>query len=110
MMVKTRLWLAGEVSAHRDMPLIRRLLERVRRCAAPAPLLLCTDGLSAYVRAMRETFRDPVRTGAPGRPRLGPWRHLYIAQVVKRYVQRRVVDIERRIVVSAVSWMARPRV
>jgi transposase-like protein/IS1 family transposase len=98
MMVKTRLWLAGEVSAHRDMPLIRRLLERVRRCAAPAPLLLCTDGLSAYVRAMRETFRDPVRTGAPGRPRLGPWRHLYIAQVVKRYVQRRVVDIERRIV------------
>jgi transposase-like protein/IS1 family transposase len=98
MMVKTRLWLAGGVSAHRDMPLIRRLLERVRRCAAPAPLLLCTDGLSAYVRAMRETFRDPVRTGAPGRPRLGPWRHLYIAQVVKRYVQRRVVDIERRIV------------
>jgi transposase-like protein/IS1 family transposase len=98
MMVKTRLWLAGEVSAHRDMPLIRRLLERVRRCAAPAPLLLCTDGLSAYVRAMRETFRDPVRTGAPGRPRLRPWRHLYITQVVKRYVQRRVVDIERRIV------------
>ena len=98
MMVKTRLWLAGEVSAHRDMPLIRRLLERVRRCAAPAPLLLCTDGLSAYVRAMRETFRDPLRTGAPGRPRLRPWRHLYIAQVVKRYVQRRVVDIERRIV------------
>jgi hypothetical protein len=98
MMVKTRLWLAGEVSAHRDMPLIRRLLERVRRCAAPAPLLLCTDGLSAYVRAMRETFRAPVRTGAPGRPRLRPWRHLYIAQVVKHYVQRRVVDIERRIV------------
>ena len=96
MLGKTRLWLAGEGSAHRDLPLIRRLLERVRRCAAPAPLLLCTDGLSAYVRAMRETFRDPVRTGAPGRPRLGPWRHLYIAQVVKRYVQRRVVDIERR--------------
>jgi hypothetical protein len=84
MMVKTRLWLAGEVSVHRDMPLIRRLRERVRRCAAPAPLWLCTDGLSADVRAMRETFRDPVRTGAPGRPRLGPWRHLSIAQVVKR--------------------------
>ena len=25
MMVKTRLWLGGEVSAQRDMPLIRRL-------------------------------------------------------------------------------------
>ena len=34
MMVKTRLWLGGEVSEQRDMPLIRRLIERVRRCAA----------------------------------------------------------------------------
>ena len=75
MMVKTRLWLAGEVSAPRDRPLIRRLLERVRRGAAPAPLWRCTDGLSAYVRARRETCRDPVRTGAPGRPRRHPWRH-----------------------------------
>ena len=65
MMISTRLWLAGEVSEHRDMPLIRRLIERVRRCAASRPLLCCTDGLSAYVRAIRETFRDPARTGAP---------------------------------------------
>src|SRR5439155_9872310 len=98
MMVKTRLWLAGEVSEHRDMPLIRRLIERVRRCAAHRPLLLCTDGLPSYVRAMRETFRDPVRTGAHGRPRLRPWRHICIAQVVKRYAQRRVIAVERRIV------------
>jgi len=98
MMVKTRLWLAGEVSEHRDMPLIRQLIERVRRCAAHCPLLLCTDGLSAYVRAMREAFRDPVHTGAQGRPRLHPWHHLYIAQVVKRYVQQRVVAVERRII------------
>ena len=98
MLVKTRLWLAGEGSAPRDRPLIRRLLERVRRGAAPAPLLRCTDGVSADVRARRETCRDPVRTGAPGRPRLRPWRHLDIAQVVKRDVQRRVVDIERPIV------------
>src|SRR2546430_6045781 len=34
MMVCTRLWLGGEVSEQRDMPLIRRLIERVRRCAA----------------------------------------------------------------------------
>src|SRR5262244_745305 len=30
-MVRTRLWLAGEVSAQRDMALIRRLIVRVRR-------------------------------------------------------------------------------
>ena len=98
MMVSTRLWLAGEVSEQRDMPLIRRLIERVRACALHRPLLLCTDGLCSYIRAMRETFRDPVQTGAYGRPRLRPWRNVCIAQVVKRYAQRRVVDVERRIV------------
>jgi transposase-like protein len=55
MMVKTRLWLGGEVSTQRDMPLIRRLIERVRRCAAHRPLLVCTDGLVSSIRAVRET-------------------------------------------------------
>ena len=74
MMVSTRLWLAGEVSEQRDMTLIRRLIERVRACALHRPLLLCTDGLCSYIRAIRETFRDPVQTGTHGRPRLHPWR------------------------------------
>jgi IS1 family transposase len=98
MLVSTRLWLAGEVSEQRDMTLIRRLIERVRTGALHRPLLFCTDGLCSYVRAMRETFRDPVRMGAHGRPRLRAWRNVCIAQVVKRYAQRRVVDVERRIV------------
>jgi transposase-like protein len=98
MMVSTRLWLAGEVSTQRDMPLIRRLIEQVRRCAARCPLLVCTDGLVSYIRAIRETFRDPVHTGQGGRPRLRPWGHVCIAQVVKRYERRRVVAIERRII------------
>ena len=100
-MVKTRLWLGGEISEQRDMPLIRRLIERVRRCAARRPLLVCTDGLVSYIRAIREVFRDPVHTGKGGRPRLRPWRHLFIAQVVKRYERRRVVAAERRIVDGA---------
>ena len=41
MRVKTRVWLGGEVSERRDMPLIRRLIERVRRCAARRPLFVC---------------------------------------------------------------------
>jgi transposase-like protein len=98
MMVKTRLWLGGAVSEQRDLALIRRLLERVRRCAARRPLLVCTDGLVSYIRAIRETFRDPVHPGQGGRPRLRPWRHVFIAQVVKRYERRRVVETERRIV------------
>src|SRR6266403_5166432 len=98
MMVKTRLWLGGEVSEQRDMPLIRRLIARVRRCAARRPLLVCTDGLVSYIRAVRETFRDPVHTGTGGRPHLRPWRHVLIAQVIKRYERRRVVETVRRMI------------
>ena len=79
MMVKTRLWLTGEVSEHRDMPLIRQLSEWVRCCAAHRPLLCCTDGFVASIRALRETLREPQRTGAQGRPRLRPWRNVCVA-------------------------------
>src|SRR5438128_5008184 len=98
MMVSTRLWLAGAVSEQRDMTLIRRLIERVKRGAARCPLLVCTDGLVSYIRAIRETFREPVHTGTGGRPQLRPWRNILIAQVIKRYERRRVVETERRIV------------
>jgi transposase-like protein len=98
MMGKTRLWLGGEVSEQRDMALLRRLVARVKRCAARRPLLVCPAGLVSYIRAMRETFRDPIHTGKGGRPRLRPWRNVLIAQVVKRYERRRVVETDRRIV------------
>ena len=62
MLVTTRLWLGGEVSEQRDLPLIRRLIER-GALQARCPLLVCTDGLVSYIRAMRETFRDPVTRG-----------------------------------------------
>jgi hypothetical protein len=93
LMVRTRLWLGGEVSCHRDTSLITRLVERVRACAtksrAKAPLLFCTDGLCTYglctyglctyglctyVSAVRQVFRDPVRRALTGRPRLQAWR------------------------------------
>lgn len=96
--VSTRLWLGGVVSQHRDMALIVSLVQKIRACALPRPLLVCIDGLAAYVRAIRTVFRDPVATGRRGRPHLRPWRGLYIAQVVKQYARRRVVSVQQRIV------------
>src|SRR5215510_2850241 len=81
MMVKTRVWLGGEVSEQRAMPLIRRLLARVRRCATHRPLWVCTEGLCASIRAMRATLRDPGHTDMGGRPRLRAWRSILMAQV-----------------------------
>ena len=97
-MVKTRVWRGGEVSAQRAMPLSRRLIERVKRCAARRPLLVCTDGLVSDMRAIRETLREPAHTRQGGRPRLRPWRHVLIAHVVKRDERRRVVETARRMV------------
>ena len=96
--VTTRWWLAGEVREPRDMLVIRRLSERVRACALHRPLLCCPEGLCSALRAMRETCRDPVRTGAPGRLRLRPGRHSCLAQVVKREAPRGGVAVERRMV------------
>jgi transposase-like protein len=96
-MVRTRLWRAGAVSGPRDRPLMRRLMARVRRCAAHRPLVCCTDGLCSSRRAIRATLRDPVPTGRQGRPRWRRGRNLGVAQVVNRSAQRRVRDVERRI-------------
>ena len=106
--VRTRLWRAGEVRAPRDLALIRRRMGRVRRGAAHDPRLVCTDGWCSDRRAMREIVRDPVQTGGPGRPRVRPWRTLCLAPVVPRDTHRRVVDVERRIVVGTptrVAWL-----
>jgi len=84
MMVSTRLWWAGAVRAPRDLTRMRRLIERGRAWALPRPMLCCPDGVCSSIRAMRETCRAPVQAGVLGRPRLRPWRHSGMAQVVKR--------------------------
>jgi hypothetical protein len=66
--VPSRLWLGGVISPHRDRALITRLVRMVRACARSLALLICGDGLGAYVRAFLRVFRDPVRTGRRGRP------------------------------------------
>ena len=63
MMVSTRLWLGGVVQLSRDRGLADRLLSQVRRCAACLrPLLVLTDGWSAYVRRVG-VYEIPVRHG-----------------------------------------------
>jgi transposase-like protein len=63
LMVPTRLWLGGVVSAHRDRSLADRLLHHVRACCRPLPaILMCTDGWAAYVRRVG-VYEIPVRHG-----------------------------------------------
>jgi transposase-like protein len=105
--VSTRLWLGGVLSGRREFPLIAALMRQVRTCARCRPVLLCVDGLRAYVRAFRQAFRDPVHTGQPGRPRLRPWEGLCIGQVVKQYARKRVVAVTRRIALGTTAQVDR---
>jgi transposase-like protein/IS1 family transposase len=98
MMVSTRLWLAGAVQSSRDCSLADRLMAQVRRCAAGLrPLLVLTDGWSAYPGSIRRAFREKVkRTAGVGRACLQVWPELHIATVIKRTEKKRVVEITRR--------------
>jgi IS1 family transposase len=98
MMVSTRLWLAGAVQHSRDRSLADRLLSQVRRCAAGLrPLLVLTDGWSAYPGSIRRAFREKVkRTAGVGRACLQVWPELHIGTVIKRTQKKRVVEITRR--------------
>jgi hypothetical protein len=94
----TRLWLGGVISGQRDLPLITRLVRRVRACAATRAILVCVDGLASYATAFLKVFREPIRTGRRGRPRLVLPDGFQFAQVVKHSAKRHVVGITHRVV------------
>src|SRR5512135_246284 len=70
MAVPSRLWLGGVVSACPDLHLITAGVRMIRHAARGVEFLVCVDGLASYGTAFIRVFRDPVRTGKRGRPRL----------------------------------------
>jgi transposase-like protein len=80
----TRLWLGGVMSPQRDQALIMALVQQVRAGASHLDILVCVDGLSSYISALRRVFRDPVYTGRRGRPRLVLAAGFLLGQVVKQ--------------------------
>jgi hypothetical protein len=86
LMVSTRLWLGGVVSASRNRSLADDLMSKVRCCAQTGcALLVCVDGWCAYPNAILRTFRTkvPRAPGEKGRCHLQVWPELGIAQVIK---------------------------
>ena len=106
MAVPSRLWLGGGISPRRDLTLIMAVVRMVRRAARGLALLVCVDGLASYVTAVARVFRDPVRTGGAGRPRLVPTAGLLLGQVIKHRAGRRLVGITRRIVRGSAGAIA----
>lgn len=85
LMVSTRLWLGGVVSARRDRAMIEALVACIRCVAICRPLLIVVDGLPHYVKAIQRAFRTPEpRAGSRGRPHLIAWPNVIIGRVIKR--------------------------
>jgi len=98
MAVPTRLWLGGVIGPNRDLGLILSVVRMVRAAASSLALLICVDGLASYVTAVSQVFRDLVRTGRRGRPRLVPTAGLLLGQVIKHRAGRRVTGVTPRVV------------
>ncbi len=101
----SRLWLAGVVSLRRDRRLADRLLQQVRACCQRVQaLLVCTDGWGAYPNSIMRAFRDKVKkTAGRGRCSLEVWPELCIATVIKRTVNKRVVEVTRKLTLGTVE-------
>jgi hypothetical protein len=110
MMVATRLWLGGTVSAKRDRRLADALMQAVRACARlGGAVLVCVDGWAAYPQAILRAFRDKLpRWGQRGRCRLQVWADLGVARVVKhtRAAGHQVTEVTREIVRGTAQFVA----
>jgi hypothetical protein len=82
----------------RDLIVMTSLVQLVRRGARSLAMVVGVDGLASDVTAVRRVCRHPVRTGRRGRPRRAREQGVLLGQVVERYVHRRVVRVERRVV------------
>ena len=66
------------------------------RTAGQRGIMWISDGHHAYEKAVRRTYRAPLRTGAPGRPRYVMTPGVGLTQVVKTRQRGRVVKVEVR--------------
>jgi transposase-like protein len=98
-MVSTRLWLGGAVSAYRDTALLQQMARQVRAIALCRPLLLAVDGLNIYLTVLLDAFRTgiPRLSGQIGRMTLVRWPNIAMVQVIKSK-QAGTWDIRRVIV------------
>lgn len=72
---------------------VRQTRERTRGRGA---VVWISDGNRAYPTWVRRTYRDPMRTGRPGRPRLVRMADVGLTQVIKTRVGRRIVNVRVR--------------
>jgi hypothetical protein len=86
-------WNASSSEARAAPEVIRQTRART---AEGAGCVWISDGHKIYPKSIRRVYRDPLRSGRVGRPRLVPTPEVGLTQVVKHRKGRRVVKVEIR--------------
>jgi hypothetical protein len=86
-------WNARSSEAEAAPEVVRKTRERTARGAG---CLWISDGHAIYSKSIRRIYRDPLRTGRVGRPRMVRTPGVGLTQVVKHRKGRRVVKVEVR--------------
>lgn len=73
------------------------VVEQTRaRTAGRRGIVWVSDGSGSYEKWVKRVYRDPVRTGRAGRPRLEQTPGVGLTQVIKTREGRRIVDVRVR--------------
>jgi hypothetical protein len=73
------------------------VVEQTReRTAGRRGIVWVSDGSGSYEKWVKRVYRDPVRTGRAGRPRLEATPGVGLTQVIKTREGRRIVDVRVR--------------
>jgi hypothetical protein len=93
---KSRFVIAWNASASEAQAAPEVIRQTRARTAEGAGCVWISDGHPIYPKSIRQVYRDPLRTGRVGRPRLVPTPGVGLSQVVKHRKGRRVVKVEVR--------------
>jgi hypothetical protein len=86
-------WDAGRSEEEAAPEVVRQTRSRTARRAG---IRWVSDGSGSYEKWIRKVYRDPVRTGRRGRPRLARTPGVGLTQLIKTRKKRRVVEIRVR--------------
>jgi IS1 family transposase len=90
-------FIVAHSSGRRDEALVAEAIGKVHARSGGQPVAWCSDGWRVYPEAIRHAYREPVRTGRPGRPPLRVPEGLSLTQTVKHRDKRgRLLSVERR--------------
>ena len=92
----TRFAIAWQAAASEAQAAPEVIRQTRARTAGRAGCVWISDGHPIYAKTIRRIYRDPVRTGRKGRPRLVGTPGVGLTQVVKHREGRRVVKVEVR--------------